>query len=54
MIKHKGNPASVMVMSNVLVLPNITMDDEGKYRCKAEIEPKKHKNASVRVHVFGE
>ncbi|KAG8003939.1 Vascular endothelial growth factor receptor kdr-like [Nibea albiflora] len=50
-IKHKGDLANVFVMSKVLVLPNITKEDEGRYRCKAEIEPKIHKDASVRVHV---
>lgn len=41
-------------MSKALVLPNITMEDKGVYRCKAEIEPTKHKNASAKVLVFGE
>uniref|UniRef100_A0A8C4HPV6 receptor protein-tyrosine kinase n=1 Tax=Dicentrarchus labrax TaxID=13489 RepID=A0A8C4HPV6_DICLA len=37
---------------NALVLPNITMEDKGVYRCKAETEPTKHKNASAKVLVF--
>lgn len=41
------------MMSKALVLPNITMEDRGVYRCKAEIEPTKHKNASAKVLVFG-
>lgn len=41
-------------MSKALVLPNITIEDKGVYRCKAEIEPTKHKNATAKVHVYGE
>lgn len=41
-------------MSKALVLPNITIEDKGVYRCRAEIEPTKHKNASAKVVVFGE
>lgn len=52
--KTKGDPAAVLVMSKALVLPNITMEDKGVYRCRAEIEPMKHMNASARVLVFGE
>ncbi|KAK2848976.1 hypothetical protein Q5P01_008810 [Channa striata] len=47
-IKH----GTVIVMSKVLVLPNISKEDDGVYRCKAETEPKKHKTASVKVHVY--
>ncbi|KAM9356682.1 vascular endothelial growth factor receptor kdr-like [Symphorus nematophorus] len=50
--KTKDNPARVLVMSKSLTLPNITMEDKGVYRCKAEIEPTKHKNASAKVLVF--
>ncbi|XP_044061818.1 vascular endothelial growth factor receptor kdr-like [Siniperca chuatsi] len=52
MNKTKDDPAQVLVMSNSLVLPNITMEDKGVYRCKAEIEPTKHKNASAKVLVY--
>lgn len=41
-------------MSNALVLPNITTEDKGVYRCKAELEPTIHKNASAKVLVYGE
>ncbi|XP_035525018.1 vascular endothelial growth factor receptor kdr-like [Morone saxatilis] len=50
--KTKNKPAVVLLMSKALVLPNITMEDKGVYRCKAEIEPTKHKNASAKVLVF--
>lgn len=50
--KTKGDPAETFVMSKALILPNITMEDKGVYRCKAEIEPTKHKNASVKVSVY--
>ncbi|XP_012717253.3 vascular endothelial growth factor receptor kdr-like isoform X1 [Fundulus heteroclitus] len=42
----------VYVMSKSLVLPNITMEDKGVYRCKAMIEPTIHRNASVKVTVY--
>ncbi|XP_022615628.1 vascular endothelial growth factor receptor kdr-like [Seriola dumerili] len=50
--KTKGNPAKVIVMSKALVLSNITIEDKGLYHCKAEIEPTKHKNATIEVHVY--
>ncbi|XP_069027319.1 vascular endothelial growth factor receptor kdr-like [Embiotoca jacksoni] len=48
----KPKPAMVLGMSKVLVLPNITMEDRGVYRCKAELEPTKHRNASAKVIVY--
>uniref|UniRef100_A0A3P8SH51 receptor protein-tyrosine kinase n=1 Tax=Amphiprion percula TaxID=161767 RepID=A0A3P8SH51_AMPPE len=50
--KPKLKPEHILVMSKTLVLPNITMEDRGVYRCKAELEPTKHKNASAKVIVF--
>ncbi|XP_028271700.1 vascular endothelial growth factor receptor kdr-like [Parambassis ranga] len=50
--KLKLKPAKILVMSNALVLPNITLDDKGVYRCKAELEPTKHKNVSAKVIVY--
>lgn len=50
--KTKDEPAMVVVMSKALILPNITKEDKGLYRCRAEIEPSKHKNASAKVIVF--
>lgn len=41
-------------MSNTLVLPNITMEDRGLYRCKAELEEEKHNISTAKVLVFGE
>ncbi|XP_076595500.1 vascular endothelial growth factor receptor kdr-like [Chaetodon auriga] len=52
MNKTKDDPAAVVVMSKALVLPNITMEDKGVYHCRAEIEPTKPENASVKVIVF--
>ncbi|TNN64394.1 Vascular endothelial growth factor receptor kdr-like [Liparis tanakae] len=50
--KSTVRPAMVLVMSKALIVPNITMEHKGVYRCSAEIEPTKHKNASARVLVF--
>ncbi|XP_070769236.1 vascular endothelial growth factor receptor kdr-like [Enoplosus armatus] len=50
--KTKGSPAMDLVMSKALILPNITMEDKGVYRCKAELEPTIHKNASAKVLVY--
>ncbi len=52
--KTKGDTDSVLVMSKALILPNITMEDKGMYRCRGEIEPMRSKNASAKVLVFGE
>ncbi|KAM7389916.1 hypothetical protein PAMP_023860 [Pampus punctatissimus] len=52
MNKTKGIPAKEVIMSNALILPNITMADKGFYHCKAEIEPPIYKNASAKVIVF--
>ncbi|CAB1454018.1 unnamed protein product [Pleuronectes platessa] len=51
-IKSKVVPASVLVMSSALVLPNITMEDKGLYRCKAELDSIKHKNTTARLLIF--
>ncbi|XP_054647687.1 vascular endothelial growth factor receptor kdr-like [Dunckerocampus dactyliophorus] len=45
-------PAVVFTMSKALVLPNVTMEDKGFYRCKAETLPTKHKNATAKVIVY--
>ncbi|XP_077387767.1 vascular endothelial growth factor receptor kdr-like isoform X2 [Festucalex cinctus] len=50
--KTKDNPALAFTMSKALVLYNITMEDKGLYRCKAEISPIKHKNATAKVIVY--
>ncbi|KAM6999689.1 vascular endothelial growth factor receptor kdr-like [Tautogolabrus adspersus] len=50
--KTKDYPARVLVMSKALFLPNITMEDKGVYRCRAELEPTIHKNASAKVIVY--
>ncbi|XP_068571109.1 vascular endothelial growth factor receptor kdr-like [Cebidichthys violaceus] len=50
--KTSDRPSKVMVMSKALILPNITMEDQGKYHCKAELEPTIHNNVSVTVHVY--
>lgn len=41
-------------MSSALELSNITMDNKGVYRCKAEIEPTKYVNATARIFIYGE
>lgn len=41
-------------MSNTLVLPNVTMEDRGMYRCRAELEPQRYKNSTAKVVIFGE
>ncbi|XP_028315257.1 vascular endothelial growth factor receptor kdr-like isoform X3 [Gouania willdenowi] len=50
--KPKLKIAQVLVMSETLILPNIGMEAKGMYRCKAELDPTKYKNASARVLVF--
>ncbi|MEQ2180641.1 hypothetical protein GOODEAATRI_003264, partial [Goodea atripinnis] len=45
-------PAYPITMSQVLVLPNITMEDKGKYVCHAFLERSIHKNASAKVKVY--
>ncbi|XP_034739534.1 vascular endothelial growth factor receptor kdr-like isoform X1 [Etheostoma cragini] len=50
--KTEVRPAKVFVMSKALILPNITMEDKGVYRCKAELEPTIYKNVSAKVLVY--
>ncbi|XP_051931066.1 vascular endothelial growth factor receptor kdr-like [Hippocampus zosterae] len=50
--KTKDRIALLFTMSMALVLPNISMEDKGLYRCKAEILPTKHKNATAKVIVY--
>ncbi|XP_060904331.1 vascular endothelial growth factor receptor kdr-like [Labrus mixtus] len=50
--KPRVSPAGVLVMSKALFLPNITMEDKGVYRCRAELEPTIYKNASAKVIVY--
>ncbi|KAF3694025.1 Vascular endothelial growth factor receptor kdr-like [Channa argus] len=49
--KTRDFPGNVIVMSKVLFLPNVSMEDEGEYHCKAEIEPKKNITAKANVVV---
>ncbi|KAM9376655.1 vascular endothelial growth factor receptor kdr-like isoform 2-T2 [Pholidichthys leucotaenia] len=49
---NKRIPDEVFVMSSTLELCNVTTEDRGLYRCKAEVDPTKHRNASARVIVF--
>lgn len=44
----------VTVVSKELVLPNVTMEDKGWYRCKAELSTIKIMITSAKVLVFGE
>lgn len=41
-------------MSSTLVLPNITMEDAGLYRCYADLLSQKQMNFSAKVTVLGE
>ncbi|XP_030001567.1 vascular endothelial growth factor receptor kdr-like isoform X1 [Sphaeramia orbicularis] len=50
--KTRPPPDAVFVMSNALILPNVTTEDSGIYHCRAEIEPTKYKNATARVTVY--
>uniref|UniRef100_UPI0037E80AD7 vascular endothelial growth factor receptor kdr-like n=1 Tax=Semicossyphus pulcher TaxID=241346 RepID=UPI0037E80AD7 len=50
--KTKSDAAKVLVMSSALFLPNITMEDNGMYHCRAELEPSIHRNASAKVTVY--
>uniref|UniRef100_A0A8C9YTP2 receptor protein-tyrosine kinase n=1 Tax=Sander lucioperca TaxID=283035 RepID=A0A8C9YTP2_SANLU len=51
--KTEVRPAKTFVMSKALFLPNITMEDKGVYRCKAELQPTIYKNVSAKVLVYG-
>ncbi|XP_029020278.1 vascular endothelial growth factor receptor kdr-like [Betta splendens] len=50
--KTRSDRARNIVMSKALFLPNISMEDNGTYRCKAEIGPTKHKFVEITVSVF--
>ncbi|XP_041653989.1 vascular endothelial growth factor receptor kdr-like [Cheilinus undulatus] len=50
--KTVNKSTKVYVMSKSLELPNITMEDKGLYRCRAELQPKVYKNASAKVIVY--
>uniref|UniRef100_A0A7N9ALM5 receptor protein-tyrosine kinase n=1 Tax=Mastacembelus armatus TaxID=205130 RepID=A0A7N9ALM5_9TELE len=50
--KTKVNSGKIIVMSKALILPNISMEDIGEYRCKAEIDPTTHEKARAIVTVY--
>ncbi|XP_042348714.1 vascular endothelial growth factor receptor kdr-like isoform X2 [Plectropomus leopardus] len=50
--KTEVRPARAHMMSKALILPNITKEDKGVYRCRAELDPTKYKDVSVKVHVY--
>lgn len=50
--KSNLNIAEVLGMSKTLVVPNITSENRGVYRCKAELTPTKHETALAKVLVF--
>lgn len=52
-IKTKEATSSEFLMSNTLVLPNVTMEDRGQYRCRAELEPQTYTNTETKVLIFG-
>ncbi|XP_035768665.1 vascular endothelial growth factor receptor kdr-like [Neolamprologus brichardi] len=51
-IKSLLRPSKNLIMSNTLVLPNITMEDKGIYHCKAELNPKVNDTATAKVVVY--
>ncbi|XP_034545959.1 vascular endothelial growth factor receptor kdr-like isoform X2 [Notolabrus celidotus] len=51
-IKTKGKAALSTGVSNTLVLENITMEDKGKYHCKAELQPPIQKTVLAKVIVY--
>ncbi|KAM9835152.1 vascular endothelial growth factor receptor kdr-like [Syngnathus typhle] len=50
--KTKDSTTLTFTMSKALVLPNISMEDKGLYRCRAEVAPTKHSNATAKVIVY--
>lgn len=42
----------VIYTSNRLSLPNVTMEDKGVYKCKAELEPTIFKNVNATVRIY--
>lgn len=50
--KAEVHPAKDLWMSKTLILPNITMEDKGVYRCRAELEPTNYKDVSKSVFVY--
>ncbi|CAJ1058791.1 vascular endothelial growth factor receptor kdr-like isoform X1 [Xyrichtys novacula] len=50
--KTRGSSAKTKVMSMTLYLQNVSMEDKGMYRCRAELEPTIHLNTSVKVTVY--
>ncbi|XP_019935437.2 vascular endothelial growth factor receptor kdr-like isoform X1 [Paralichthys olivaceus] len=50
--KSDVNIASALVMSGALVLPNVTMEDKGTYRCKAVLDHTIHQNATAKVIIY--
>ncbi|XP_058505740.1 vascular endothelial growth factor receptor kdr-like [Solea solea] len=45
-------PAIAFGMSRGLVLPNVTVEDRGMYRCTADLEAMVYRNATVKVIVY--
>lgn len=54
MIKTKEATSVKFLMSSTLVLPNITMEDAGLYRCDADLLSQKQINFTAKVTVLGE
>ncbi|TRY97973.1 hypothetical protein DNTS_000300 [Danionella cerebrum] len=49
--KTRGSPRQILVMSNALIVPNVTMEDKGTYECIAKIEDNKLQT-STKAAVF--
>ncbi|KAL6117421.1 flt1 [Pungitius sinensis] len=45
-------PSLVFVMSKALILPNVSVEDKGVYRCRGELEPTNYKDVSAKVLVY--
>ncbi|KAI4885350.1 hypothetical protein NFI96_014323, partial [Prochilodus magdalenae] len=48
--KTREEPARVTVMTTALIVPNVTMEDKGNYKCTAKVN--ESKEATVKVTVF--
>ncbi|KAM8908561.1 vascular endothelial growth factor receptor kdr-like isoform 2-T2 [Spinachia spinachia] len=45
-------PSQDFEMSKALILPNVSMEDKGVYRCKAKLSPTNYKDVSAKVVVY--
>lgn len=50
----RSKPEKIIVMNSTLTIPNVTVEDNGIYICRATINSEPKKDASVKVIVHGE